>query len=97
MYNESESIPTLTAAGKVALITGGRTGLGRAFALAFAKAGADVAICSRTDEGGELGAVADEVRNLGQHALAIKADISRKVDVENMVKKTITELGGKGE
>ena len=87
------SIPNSTMTGKVVLITGGRTGMGRAFALAFAKAGADVAICSRTNEGDGLEAVAEEIRKLGQHALAIKADVSRKNDVENMVKKTITELG----
>jgi len=87
------SIPNSAMTGKVVLITGGRTGMGRAFALAFAKAGADVAICSRTNEGDGLEAVAEEIRKLGQHALAIKADVSRKNDVENMVKKTITELG----
>ena len=87
------SIPNSTMTGKVVLITGGRTGMGRAFALAFAKAGADVAICSRTNEGDGLEAVAEEIRKLGQHALAIKADVSRKNDVENMVKKTIAELG----
>ena len=54
------SIPDFTMTGKIALITGGRTGMGRAFALAFAQAGADVAICSRTDEGGELEAVATD-------------------------------------
>lgn len=86
------SIPTLTVPGKVALITGGRVGIGKAFALAFAEAGADVAICSRTDETG-LEAVANEIRKLGRHALAIKADVSRKDDVENMVKKTVAELG----
>jgi len=78
--------------GKVVLITGGRTGMGRAFALAFAKAGADVAIGSRTNEGDGLEAVAEEIRKLGQHALAVKADVSRKKDVENMVEKTIAEL-----
>ena len=87
------SIPSLAMAGKVALITGGRTGLGRAFALAFAEAGADVAVCSRTNEGGELEAVADKIRKLGRRALAIRADVSHKADVENMVKKTVAELG----
>ena len=87
------SIPTLTVPGKVALITGGRTGIGKAFALAFAEAGADVAICSRSDESDGLGAVADEIRKFGQRALTIKADVSRSVDVENMVKKTVAELG----
>ena len=87
------SIPNLAMAGKVALITGGRTGIGRAFALAFAEAGADVAICSRTIEGGELEAVSDNIRKLGRRALAIRADVSHKTDVENMVKKTVAELG----
>ena len=87
------SIPNFTMTGKIALITGGRTGMGKAFALAFAEAGADIAICSRTDEGDELEAVAAEIRKLGQRALAIRADVSRKDDVENMVKKAIAELG----
>ena len=85
-------ILNFTMTDKVALITGGRVGIGRALALAFAEAGADVAICSRTDENG-LEAVANEIRKLGQRALAIKADVSRKADVENMVKKTVAELG----
>ena len=87
------SIPNYTMTGKVALITGGRSGIGRAFALAFAEAGADVAICSRTIEGGGLEAVADEIRKLGRRALAIRADVSHKTDVENMAKKTVAELG----
>ena len=86
------SILTFTMADKVALITGGRIGIGRALALAFAEAGADVAICSRTDETG-LEAVANEIRKLGRRALAVKADVSRKADVENMVEKTVAELG----
>jgi len=87
------SMPNFTMTGKVALITGGRTGMGRAFALAFAEAGADVGICSRTNEDNGLEAVAAEIRKLSQRALAIKADVSRKDDVENMVKKTVAELG----
>lgn len=86
------SIPTFMMADKVALITGGRVGIGRALALAFAEAGADIAICSRTDEAG-LESVANEIREFGRRALAVKADVSRKADVENMVKKTVVELG----
>lgn len=63
--------PTLAMSGKVTLITGGRRGLGKALALAFAEAGADVAICDYIDEDGELQAVADEIGKLGHRALAI--------------------------
>lgn len=87
------SMPDLKMTGKIALITGGRTGIGKAFALAFAEAGADVAICSRTNEDDGLETVAAEIRKFGQRALAIKADVSRRDDVENMVKKTVAELG----
>ena len=86
-------MPNFTMAGKVALITGGRTGLGKAFALTFAKAGADVSICSRSDKDVELQAVADEIRGLGRRALTFKTDVTHKADVDNMVDKTIAELG----
>jgi len=85
--------PDLTMTGKVALITGSRRGIGKAFALAFAEAGADIAICDVTYEGGELETVANEIVKIGRRALPIKADISCKADVDEMVKKTIAELG----
>jgi 3-oxoacyl-[acyl-carrier protein] reductase len=52
-----------------------------------------VTICSRSDEGDGLGAMADQIRKFDQRALTIKTDVSRSVDVENMVKKTVAELG----
>ena len=87
------SVLDLMMTGKVVLITGGRRGIGKAFALAFAEAGADIAICDVTYENGELEAVASEIVKLGQRALPIKADISCKADVDEMVKKTVVELG----
>ena len=79
--------------GKVALITGGKRGIGKAIALAFAEAGADIAICGRVIEDGELEAVAEEIRGLGRRSLAIQADISQKTDVENLVNKVIEHFG----
>jgi NAD(P)-dependent dehydrogenase (short-subunit alcohol dehydrogenase family) len=80
--------------GKVALITGGRTGIGRAFALAFAQAGADVAICSRSNKNNELNKVAGEIEQLGRRSLAIQADVSIKSNVTTMVEETCQKLGG---
>jgi len=87
------SMPVFDMAGRVALITGGKRGLGRALALAFAEAGADVAVCSRDVEGGELEVVAAEIRQLGRRALAVRADVSRKADVEGMAREVVSELG----
>lgn len=87
------SVLDLMMTDKVVLITGGRRGIGRAFALAFAEAGANIALCDVTDEDGELEAVANEIVKLGRRALPIKADTSCKADVDEMVKKTVAELG----
>jgi 7-alpha-hydroxysteroid dehydrogenase len=59
---------------KVAVITGGGRGIGRACALAFAEAGADVALAARTEA--QLEEVAEKVRALGRRALAVPCDVS---------------------
>ena len=79
---------------KKALVTGGKRGLGRAMALGFADAGADVAICSRTLSDGELEATSEEIRQLGRRSIAIRADVTRKAEVEEMVNQVAEELGG---
>jgi NAD(P)-dependent dehydrogenase (short-subunit alcohol dehydrogenase family) len=75
----------------VAIVTGGSKGIGREIALAFAEAGADVVVCSRALDG-QLEAVAGEIRKLGRRSLAIPTDITQKVSIDNMVKRTLDEF-----
>ena len=78
--------------GKIAVITGSRRGIGKAIALAFAEAGADVAVCGQTGDD-VLAAVAEEIRKLGQRSIAIRADVSHKADVDNLVQRVMDEFG----
>lgn len=84
-------IPSFSLEGKIAIVTGGSRGIGEDIALAFAEAGADVVVCSRTLA--DLEVVADKIRSLGRRSLAIQTDISRKADVDNMVQKVMDEFG----
>jgi 2-deoxy-D-gluconate 3-dehydrogenase len=87
------SIPSFSLEGKVAIVSGGKRGIGRAIALAFAEDGADVAVCGRVFEDGELRAVAEEIQRLGRRSLAVQADITRKADVDNLVQRVTDEFG----
>ena len=77
--------------GKVAIITGGGSGLGRAMAFEFANAGVDVVVCSRNKDNIEK--VRDEIKALGRRSLAIATDVCIKEQVTNMVKEVIDEFG----
>ncbi|WP_099352774.1 SDR family NAD(P)-dependent oxidoreductase [Fredinandcohnia onubensis] len=72
---------------KVVMITGASKGLGRALTLAFAKEGAKLAICARTENA--LLKVKQEAESLGAKVLAVTADVSRSRDVDRFV--SITE------
>jgi NAD(P)-dependent dehydrogenase (short-subunit alcohol dehydrogenase family) len=76
---------------KVALVTGAGKGIGRGIALALAKEGYHVAI-SDIDEVA-LNSVVAEITSLGVKALAVKCDVSKKVEVDAMTGKVVAELG----
>jgi 2-deoxy-D-gluconate 3-dehydrogenase len=76
---------------KIALITGSSRGLGRAIALAYADAGADLALASRSPE--QLDEVAQAIRAKGRRALVIETDVSNSEDVAKMVDATQKEFG----
>ena len=77
--------------GKVAVVTGGSRGLGKAIALALADAGADVVIASRTQT--DLDRVADEIRKRERKALAVVADMLNRASIENLASRAIEAFG----
>src|ERR1700680_1854981 len=77
---------------KNALITGGASGIGRATAIRFAEEGANVAVADRNLAAAD--GVAAEVRKLGRKAVAIQVDTSDEAQVDAMVARAISELGG---
>jgi len=78
-------------ANKSAIVTGSRRGIGKAIALALAKEGAAVVICDVNLE--ECQVVAEEIRQAGGKAMAIKCDVSVKAEVQELVAKTIETFG----
>lgn len=78
--------------GKMAFITGGGTGIGRACALLFAREGAEVAVVARRKE--KLEAVAEEIIEEGHQALAVECDITRRASVEHAIRVAEERLGG---
>ena len=79
--------------GKVAIVTGSRQGMGRAFALGLAKAGADVVVCDRVVEDGKLDELVKEIEGMGQRALSSGADITDEPSVQELVKQTLEKFG----
>jgi len=77
--------------GKVAIITGARRGMGRTHALTLAKAGAKVVVADISQEDCEK--VVKEIEKEGGEALAVKCDVAKKEEVDEMVKKTVEKWG----
>jgi|SRR5271157_398949 len=84
--------------GKVAIVTGSSRGLGRAIAVGFAKEGASVIVAAKTEIEnpqlpGTIHKTAEQIRNLGGRALAIKCDVTNEQSVNDMVQNTLSEFG----
>ena len=76
---------------KIALVTGGGTGIGKAIALEFAREGADIAVSSRNIN--NLNEACKETESIGRRSLAVTADVCIKAQVTDMVKKVIDTFG----
>ncbi|MEW5975007.1 MAG: SDR family NAD(P)-dependent oxidoreductase [Acidobacteriota bacterium] len=77
--------------GKVAIVTGAGSGIGRAIALAYAAEGASLVLAGRTRE--TIDKVAREIEALGAKGLAVPTDVSRAQDVDRMVRKACSHFG----
>ena len=77
--------------GKTAIVTGGGTGIGKSIAIEFARAGADVAICSRKVE--HLEPVSKAVHDLGKRTFAVAVDVRQEDQVKAMIERAVAEWG----
>jgi NAD(P)-dependent dehydrogenase (short-subunit alcohol dehydrogenase family) len=82
---------TFNLAGKVAIITGGGRGIGRAIALGLAKAGASVVVASRTEA--QVEAVAGEIRAAGGEALPVATDLTDGGQIERLAAEAVKKYG----
>ena len=76
---------------KIAIVTGGGTGIGKRIAMACARAGANVVVASRNKE--NLDGVAGDIKALGRESLAVATDVCVCAQVENMVAETMDKFG----
>lgn len=77
--------------GKTAIVTGGGIGLGQQMALGLAEAGADIVICSRKLE--KCQEMARQIESLGRKALALRCDLNREEEIDQVVKEILKAFG----
>jgi short-subunit dehydrogenase len=77
--------------GRVAMVTGASSGIGRATALAFADEGCDVVVCARRKA--ELEELAEQIRAKGRRALAVPTDVSKEEEVKALAEISFAEFG----
>lgn len=91
--SDADPLASLRLDGKVAVVTGASSGIGRAAALALGAAGASVCVQGRGHMA-EAEAVAEAIRDAGAEAIAVEADVADPAQVDRMVERTVAELGG---
>jgi citronellol/citronellal dehydrogenase len=84
--------------GRVAVVTGSSRGIGRALALALAKAGADVVVTAKSETEdpripGTIYSVVAEVRSLGARAIAVRTDVRKEDEMQELIRRTVEEFG----
>jgi citronellol/citronellal dehydrogenase len=91
-------LPRPDLRGRAAIVTGASRGIGKALALAFAEAGADVTVAAKSEQGrdrlpGSIHETAAQIRALGRRALPVRTDLRDEAQVEAMVAATAAEFG----
>ena len=92
-HGEESYVGKGVLAGRVALITGGDSGIGRAVAIAFAREGADVALSYLPEEQGDAEEVAQWVERAGRRAALLPGDIQDPAHCKDLVEQTVGQLG----
>ena len=87
------SLRDFSLKGKKALVVGARRNMGKAFSLGLAEAGADVAVTDANIETGQLEQVGKDIRALGRQSLVLQTDISKKIEVDSLVKSVAENFG----
>jgi NAD(P)-dependent dehydrogenase (short-subunit alcohol dehydrogenase family) len=83
--------PLLELNGKVAVVIGGSSGIGKTLARGMAQAGANVVPTARRFE--LLGTVADEIESMGRRSLRVPCDVTNRDSLENLLKQVVGQLG----
>jgi NAD(P)-dependent dehydrogenase (short-subunit alcohol dehydrogenase family) len=85
------NLPLFSLEGRLAIVTGAGRGIGKAIAMAFAHAGADIIAAARTSA--QIEETAIEVRRLGRRALAVETDVLKIDQIERMLRKGVDSFG----